>query len=227
MIVLAVLFCAICAFAIVWIWEGYVISSYPPEHDPPTTYSKTPAIYYVGTHAFKVPQDYSFLSVSDYGGPGNTQLIFDFYYPDFSALLDNPNFVVGEGTSRDDNRDVEIYLIAQDNTSTGLRELQAIKAGTNTDKIKPGPYGLLEIHQRDDSTWVITRHYIGLFNKTAIDITCDNPDIIANGSRNDSCLGFYPYEDLNIEESFSVPNLQHWRRIVQKTIHFLAIHEVK
>ena len=114
----------------------------------------------------------------------------------------------------------------QDNTSTGLRELQAIKARTTTDKVKPGPYGLLEVRQKDHPTW--TGEYIGLFDKTAIDITCGDPKILQpDGTRDNLCIGFYPYEDLDIEESFSVPNLQHWQRIVQKTIHFLDIHEVK
>ncbi len=141
-------------------------------------------------------------------------------------MLDNPAFIAGSGTSRDDNRSIEIYLMADNNTSTGLRELQAIKAGTTTDKIKPGPYGLLKVRKKDYPAW--DGHDIGLFDKTAIDITCGDTKILQpDGTRDNLRIGFYPYEDLDIEESFSVPNLQHWRQIVQKTIHFLDIDEVK
>lgn len=198
-----------------------------PLHYSSSVYSKAPVILYVGAHAFKVPADYSFLSEADYGGPGNSELIFHFFYPDFKAWLDDPRTIADDGTARADNDDIQIYLIAGDNNaSTGMEKLQVVRGGTTTDKIKPGPYQLLEVRQKDNPTWA--GEYIGLFDGTAIDISCGDPNILQDdGTRDNLCIGFYPYKDLDIEESFSVPNLQHWQAIVHKTINFLDMHEVK
>ncbi len=228
-IVLALLFCAICASAIFWVWVGYDVSSNPPSRDyQPTIYSKTPAIFYVGTYAFKLPADYSFLSVSDYGGPENTELIFDIYYPDFTPLIDNPKLANEEaGMPHYDNADLVLYIDSgETNPSPATTELHSIHAGTTTDTLKTGPYGLLQIRYKNHPSW--DGEYIGISNRTAIDILCESSKTPqSDDTRDDPCDGFFSYKNLSLEESFSVSNLKHWQQIVQKTLNFLAIHEVK
>ena len=227
-VMMLVIICA-CA-ALVFIGMYLSPPDTPDQDHQPPVYSKVPAIFYVGTHAFKVPADYSFLSVSDYGGPGNPQLIFDIYYPDFTPEIDEPRLAnLRYGVPAYDNADLTLYVQADDtDISPATTELQAIKAGTTTDRLRPGPYQLLEVHQKDDSTWISTREYIGIFDGTTVDISCGNPDVLLrDGTRDDICIGLFSYENLSLEEDFSVVNLKYWQNIIQKTIDFLATHEVK
>jgi len=61
-----------------------------------------------------------------------------------------------------------------------------------------------------------------------IDLWCDNQAIdIGNPTNPKSCSIFFPYQDLRIEETFSLSNLSHWKEIYRKTVQFLATHEVK
>jgi len=201
----------------------------PPAPDESPVPGNTPVIFYVGSHAFKLPRDYSNLAVSDYDGPGNYELIFDFSYPWFTAPYEDTRVNMGHGIPIADNALLEIYLMNDGSRiSYGAEELREIAAKTTTDWLKPGPYQLAEVHEKDDSDWILTRHYIGILNGIDVDISCGNPNFLkTDGTRDDLCVSLYPYNDLTVEESFSVPNLAHWKEVFKKTVEFLKTHEVK
>ena len=194
-------------------------------YQPPAD-SKASVILYVGTHAFKMPADYWSAPIDNASAPGDEELILYFYYPYFVPPYDDPRFIADEGTPRIDDDYVDIYLMTDDSGSPGTRELQAIKAGTTTDWLTPGPYQLRKVNYKGHPDW--RDEYIGSFDGNDVDITCGDPSILQDGvSIDDLCLAYYAYKDLSIQEGFSVPNLKHWQDIVQKTFHFLTIHEVK
>jgi len=184
-------------------------------------------VFYVGSHAFKVPADYSSLTAADYGGQGNTHLIFEFYYPAFTAPYDDPRFIADEGTPRIDNDRIEIYIDSGETAvPDGIERLSSIRASKNGDKATPGPYGLFTIHQNDPSESL--PDFIGVDNGVGIIVLCgDLSRHLTATSPGDECLLFYPFRDLQIEEGFSVPNAAHWKVIYEKTVQFLASHEVK
>jgi len=184
-------------------------------------------VFYAGSHAFKVPADYSPLAASDYNGPGNSYLIFEFYYPDFTAPYDDPRFIADEGTSQINNDFIEIHIVSgETNVPDGNKRLKAIRASKNGDTATPGPYQLFTIHQNDPSEAL--PDYIGVDNGVGIDMLCDNPAIDPGDPANpNSCSVFYPYQDLQIQETFSLSNLPQWKEIYQKTVQFLSTHEVK
>jgi hypothetical protein len=189
--------------------------------------SKAPVMLYVGTHSFKMPADYWSAPIDNASAPGDEELILYFYYPDFVPPYDDPRFIADEGTPRIDDDKVEIHIYSGDNSvSPGTRELQAIKAGTTTDWLTPAPYQLRKVNYKGHPDW--RDEYIGSFDGNDVDITCGDPSILQDGvSIDDLCLAYYAYNDLSIQEGFSVPNLKHWKDIVQRTLHFLTIHEVK
>jgi len=194
---------------------------------PPPPPDRTPTVFYVGSHAFKVPADYSSLTAADYGGPGNTHLIFEFYYPAFTAPYDDPRFIADEGTPRIDNDLIEIYIDSgETGVPDGIQRLNSIRASKNGDKATPGPYGLFTIHQNDPSEAL--PDLIGVDDGVGIDLWCDNPAINPGDPTNpNSCSIFYFFQDLLIGEFFSLSNLPHWKEIHQKTVQFLTTHEVQ
>jgi hypothetical protein len=204
----------------------------PGKKYSPEVYSNEPAIFNVGKHAFKVPQDYSFLTLDDYrdlDGSYNPQLIFNFHYPDFVAPYGDPRYF-GHGPNTYDADDlIETYVqdFEQD-FDVGMNELNTIHAGTTTDTLKPGPYQLFEVHQKGEEDWSRNARYIGVTNGIAIDITCGDPSILQkDGTRNDSCVVFFQYRDLSIEQTYPTKYLKYWKDIYKKTYDFLATHEVK
>jgi len=223
---LAVLFgvAALAAFLLL-VWEMFT----PLQDNPPPPPNRAPGMFYVGNHAFRVPQDYSFLKASDYDGPGNEEVIFDFSYPWFTAAQDDLRVKADFGTPKAGDDDVSVFITEHHTgDSSPEKELQDVKAGTTTDWLKPGPYQLIEVHEKDDSTWILTREYIGILDDLEIDFLCGNPAILLNdGTRDDRCVGIYTAGDFNIEEDISVTDLAHWQEIMKKINQFLQRHEVK